>query len=280
MKSCVMLLSVVILAGQAVAQQAKPKSAAPEPATAQTAPSSELQTEEQKTLYAVGLWLGDKLAPLGLVAGDMKYVTMGLKDSALGRKHLVDSNIYGPKINAFAQGRMLAKAQKEKDRSKSFIEKAKREPGAQGFPSGLIYKELKAGTGASPVATDSVKAHYRGTLIDGKEFDSSYKRGQPSDFTLNRVIPCWTEGLQKMKVGGKAKLVCPSGIAYGDMGNPPGGIVGGATLVFEVELVAINKAEAPKPVVVQPDAAKPVVAQPDANKPEVKPAEPKKADKN
>ncbi len=106
--------------------------------------------------------------------------------------------------------------------------------------SGLIYTELKAGNGPSATATDTVKVNYRGTLADGTEFDSSYKRGQPAEFPLNRVIPCWTEGVQKMKVGGKAKLVCPPSIAYGDRGAgravPPG-----ATLTFEIELLDIKK---------------------------------------
>ena len=108
-------------------------------------------------------------------------------------------------------------------------------------PSGLVYQSIKEGTGASPAATDVVKVHYRGTFPDtGKEFDSSYKRGEPTEFPLNGVIPCWTEGLQKLKIGGKAKLVCPSTIAYGDQGRPPK-IPGGATLVFEVELLEIVK---------------------------------------
>jgi FKBP-type peptidyl-prolyl cis-trans isomerase FkpA len=106
-------------------------------------------------------------------------------------------------------------------------------------PSGLIYSELKAGTGASPSATDTVKVNYRGTLEDGTEFDSSYKRNEPVSFPLNQVIPCWTEGVQKMKVGGKSKLVCPASIAYGPAGRPPV-IPGGATLTFEIELLGIG----------------------------------------
>ena len=105
--------------------------------------------------------------------------------------------------------------------------------------SGLIYKELKAGSGASPKASDQVTVNYRGTLTNGTEFDSSYKRNMPATFPLNRVIPCWTEGLQMMKVGGKAQLTCPASIAYGDRGAPP--VIGpGATLIFEVELLKIN----------------------------------------
>ena len=108
---------------------------------------------------------------------------------------------------------------------------------AQGADSGLVYKSLKDGAGASPAATDVVRVHYRGTFPDGKEFDSSYKRGQPTEFPLNRVIKCWTEGVQKMKVGGKAQLVCPPGIAYGERGTPGGPIPPNATLHFEIELL-------------------------------------------
>jgi FKBP-type peptidyl-prolyl cis-trans isomerase FkpA len=106
--------------------------------------------------------------------------------------------------------------------------------------SGLVYKSLKDGDGASPAATDVVRVHYKGTLPDGKEFDSSYKRGQPAEFPLNRVIKCWTEGVQKMKVGGKAQLVCPPDIAYGARGTPGGPIPPNATLHFEVELLGIS----------------------------------------
>ena len=107
--------------------------------------------------------------------------------------------------------------------------------------SGLEYRLLKNGSGASPVATDVVRVHYRGTFPDGREFDSSIARGQPAEFPLNRVIKCWTEGVQKMKVGGKAKLVCPPAIAYGERGTPGGPIPANATLIFEIELLDIVK---------------------------------------
>jgi FKBP-type peptidyl-prolyl cis-trans isomerase FkpA len=127
-----------------------------------------------------------------------------------------------------------------KPNPETFLEDAAREPGATRTPSGLIFRALTPGQGESPAATDTVRVHYAGTLVDGTEFDSSIKRGQPAEFPLNGVIPCWTEGVQLMKVGGKARLVCPSSIAYGAQGRPPV-IPGGATLVFEVELLGISR---------------------------------------
>ena len=116
---------------------------------------------------------------------------------------------------------------------------AAKEAGAQVTKSGLVYRSLKEGAGNNPASTDRVKVHYKGSFPDGKEFDSSYKRGEPTEFPLNGVIPCWTEGVQMMKTGGKAKLTCPSAIAYGQRGA--GGVIPpNATLVFEVELLGIN----------------------------------------
>jgi FKBP-type peptidyl-prolyl cis-trans isomerase FklB len=133
-----------------------------------------------------------------------------------------------------------ADAAKNKKAGKEFLEQNKKKDGVVELPDGLQYKVLKKGTGASPKATDKVKVNYTGTLINGKEFDSSYKRGQPAEFPLNNVIPGWTEALQMMKVGGKWKLFIPSDLAYGDQGRgsviPPG-----ATLIFEVELLDIVK---------------------------------------
>jgi FKBP-type peptidyl-prolyl cis-trans isomerase FkpA len=119
------------------------------------------------------------------------------------------------------------------------LKAAAAEPGATVTSTGLVFRSLKDGTGASPAATDVVKVHYRGTFPDGREFDSSFKRNAPAEFPLNRVIPCWTEGVQKMKVGGKAKLTCPAAIAYGARGTPGGPIPPNAALVFEIELLGI-----------------------------------------
>ncbi|HEY9096202.1 MAG TPA: FKBP-type peptidyl-prolyl cis-trans isomerase [Hydrogenophaga sp.] len=123
--------------------------------------------------------------------------------------------------------------------SDAALDGAAKEAGAVVTPSGLVYRAVKEGSGANPTAADTVKVHYKGTFPDGKEFDSSYSRGTPIEFPLSRVIPCWTEGVQRMKVGGKAKLTCPSEIAYGPRGA--GGVIPpNATLVFEVELLGIQ----------------------------------------
>lgn len=199
-----------------------------------------LKSDDDKVFYALGVWLGQKVSVFNLNQAEIKYVEMGLKDSAAGRKPQVDFEAYQEKINKLAQARMAVKAEAQKTQDKSYVEKATQEKGVQAFPSGLLYKEMRAGTGASPKETDTVKCHYSGALTDGTVFDSSYKRGSPTDFPLNGVIPCWTEGIQKMKVGGKARLTCPPAIAYGDSGHPPV-IPGGATLVFDVELIGIVK---------------------------------------
>lgn len=200
-----------------------------------------LDSEDQKTLYALGLLIGERtgVANLKLPPSELAAVKAGFTDAALGNKPRVELQQYGPKVNELMHKRATARAEEEKKKGEAFAAKAAKEPGAEQTASGLVYKELVPGKGEQPKPTDQVKVNYKGTLIDGTEFDSSYKRGQPAEFPLQGVIPCWTEGLQKMKVGGKAKLICPSKIAYGDSGRPPT-IPGGATLVFEVELLEVK----------------------------------------
>ena len=135
---------------------------------------------------------------------------------------------------------MAAAADVEKKAGQAYLDKAAAEKGAKKTASGLVITTLKEGTGPAPKATDTVKVHYHGTLPNGKVFDSSVQRNEPATFPLNGVIKCWTEGVQLMKVGGKSRLVCPAEIAYGDRGAPPD-IKPGATLVFEVELLGIEK---------------------------------------
>jgi FKBP-type peptidyl-prolyl cis-trans isomerase FkpA len=198
------------------------------------------QTEDQKTLYALGVVITKQLSVFDLSAEEYEFVKAGINDAASGKKLIVEPEAYAKNISTLAQERTKTAAQKQKELAKPYLENAAKEKDAQKTESGLIYQPVKIGTGAQPKASDIVKVHYTGTFIDGKEFDSSVKRGQPIEFPLGQVIPCWTEAVAKMKVGGKAKLICPSDIAYGDQGRPPI-IPGGATLIFEVELLDITK---------------------------------------
>lgn len=201
-------------------------------------PAVEIKTEDDKTLYALGMMLGRNVAPLRLSAAELEMVKKGLEDTANGKAGQVDLPTYGPKVQQLAQARLAAGAQAEKARSSAYEEAAAKEAGAVKTPSGLIVRTLTPGTGPSPADTDTVSVHYEGKLTDGTVFDSSLKRGQPAEFMLNSVIACWREGLQRMKVGEKAKLVCPASIAYGD--RAMGQIPPGATLTFEVELLGIK----------------------------------------
>jgi FKBP-type peptidyl-prolyl cis-trans isomerase FkpA len=197
---------------------------------------------EESTLYALGVSVARGLAGFALGPSEAQSVMKGIADGLADKAGTVDLKAAEPKLRAFAQARAARRLEKEKARGKAFRDEAARAAGAVAAPSGLIYTETQAGTGGSPGPTDTVKVHYRGTLVDGTEFDSSAKRPEPSSFGLGRVIACWTEGLQRMKAGGKARLVCPPEIAYGDRGRP--GIPPGATLVFDLELIEVAKATA------------------------------------
>ncbi len=230
-----LFLTATILSGLACAGADAPK-----PEAAPT-----VETDEQKTFYALGLFLSGRVEQFNLSPTELELVKAGFSDGVLKNTPKVDMTTYGPKLNDLAKSRASVAADVEKKKGQDYLAKAAAESGAEKLPSGVIYIEMKPGTGGSPKATDTVKVHYQGTLIDGKVFDSSIQRGQPAEFPLNQVIPCWTQGVQKMKVGGKAKLVCPSDQAYGDRGSPPN-IKPGATLVFEVELLEV-KAPSPTP---------------------------------
>jgi len=223
MKTLVFRIALVgSLAGVALAQAADPA------------------TDEQKTLYALGVAISQSLGDFALSPADLEQVKAGLTDGVLKRPLKVDMQAYRPKLQQLAQARASVVAEREKKAGASFLARAAAEPGTRKTASGALVTTVKEGTGPSPKATDTVKVHYHGTLIDGTVFDSSVQRGQPATFPLNGVIKCWTEGLQEMKVGGKSRLVCPPSTAYGDRGSPPA-IKPGATLVFEVELLEIVK---------------------------------------
>ena len=176
------------------------------------------RTDEEKTLYALGLIMERSLRQFDLSAAELELITRAIADGRAG-KPAVELDEWGPTIQALSNARGARITAREKDTSAAYVAKAAAEPGAARTESGVVYVEIAAGSGASPTAADRVKVHYRGTLINGTEFDSSYARNEPAEFPLGEVIRCWTEGVQRMKVGGKARLVCPSDLAYGDRGN-------------------------------------------------------------
>lgn len=204
-----------------------------------------LANEDDKTLYALGVALASRLPSFDPTGPEIAMIQAGIADGLNGKEPRVKMADYFPKLDPFIQARVGATADKEKAAGASFREEAAKQAGAVKSDSGLIYKELQAGTGAQPDGDDTVRLHYHGTRRDGTVFDSSRDKGEPAEFTLNQVVACFAEGVQKMKVGGKAKLVCPPELAYGDRGAP--GIRPGATLVFEVELIEIVQAAAASP---------------------------------
>jgi len=205
-----------------------------------SASETALKSEEQKTFYAIGLAVSRTLSIFALTPAEFELVKQGLTDAVTGKKTEVELNAYNEKVQQLAKARRAALGEKQAVAGKEFLEKSAKEKGALKTDTGMIYFSLKEGSGENPKAKDTVNVNYRGTFVDGREFDSSYKRGKPVELRLDGVIKCWTEGLQKMKPGGKAKLVCPSSLAYGDTGAGEL-ILPGVTLVFEVELLEIKK---------------------------------------
>ena len=225
-------------------------------APAARAADVKLDTEDQKTLYALGLALSRNLAAFNLTPAELQDIQAGMSDGLFSKDKKVDVDQYLPKIQALQQARAKVAADTEKKAAQPFLDKMAAQKGAKKTASGAIYIEEKAGGGDQPKPTDKVKVNYTGKLMDGTVFDSSVERGQPATFPLNQVIKCWTEGVQQMKVGGKAKIVCPADVAYGDRGAPPK-IKPGSTLQFDVELLEIVKdTPAATPPGATPPAAK------------------------
>jgi FKBP-type peptidyl-prolyl cis-trans isomerase len=218
------------------------------PAGARAGPGGAAPAEPD-TLYGIGLVIARNLEVFDLSKAELEQVLKGVRD-AHARKARFKAEEKQPQINALAQARMQARTEREKaagmknlgpekEKGAAHAEKLAKEKGAVRTASGLVYVPLVEGTGTSPTASSTVRASYEGRLVDGTVFDASAKHGGPMEFPLSGVIPCWTEALQKMKVGGKARIVCPSSIAYGDEGRP-GAIPPGATLTFDVELVEVK----------------------------------------
>jgi FKBP-type peptidyl-prolyl cis-trans isomerase FkpA len=196
-------------------------------------------TSKDDAFYFLGVSVGRRLqGDFFLSSSELEQVVQGLKDASVGKTRSLDEQALAGQLAALAQERRVSAAEEEKKKAAPFVAEAAAAKGAIQTESGIVIQKLKEGSGASPSPTDTVKVHYHGTLRDGSVFDSSVERGTPAEFELNRVIPCWTEALQQMKVGGKSRIVCPADLAYGDRGAPPR-IPGGAALEFEVELLDI-----------------------------------------
>jgi FKBP-type peptidyl-prolyl cis-trans isomerase FklB len=262
------LLAVgVVLLGTAPAQTSATKTPTP-PAKKQTTPPAKttssattktgtavahqegvtaLTNEKQKTSYAIGMNWGTQIHRPGIDV-DSAALIQGLKDAMAGGKTLMtedEARAALIKLQSEMQAKQQAKAQEEGDANKkegeAYLAANKSKEGVVTLPSGLQYKILKEGSGPKPTAADSVVCNYKGTLINGTEFDSSYKRGEPATFPVSGVIKGWTEALQLMPVGSKWQLFIPADLAYGPRGTPGGPIPPNATLTFEVELVSIKE---------------------------------------
>ncbi|MFA6318185.1 MAG: FKBP-type peptidyl-prolyl cis-trans isomerase [Elusimicrobiota bacterium] len=246
MRTWIAALLVTFTAGTGLAEKPKKDKPAPPAAGAKAGPAA-LVSEEGKVLYALGVAMGSAVGNFELTPAETETVLMGVKDSIAGRKPQVEMPVYGPKIAELERGRVALRLEAVKKKNTPFLEAAAKEAGAVQLDEGVIYTELAAGTGAVVGSTDTFKAHYKGMLADGAVFSSSRDSGQPYEGEMTGgTIPCWRIGLRKMKVGGKARLVCPPETAYGDEGRPPR-IPGASVLVFELELLETGPGPAPAP---------------------------------
>jgi FKBP-type peptidyl-prolyl cis-trans isomerase len=274
-----MLAAGVVLLGSAVAQTSaapsqtppakkpaapaakKSPSAAAKTAASKDEPVTALTTNKQKASYAIGMNWGTGLHRQNIDV-DSAALIQGMKDALAGGKTLLtedEARTALMQLQKEVQEKQQAKAAAEGDANKkegeAFLAANKSKEGVVTLPSGLQYKILKEGTGPKPTATDSVVCNYKGTLINGTEFDSSYKRGEPATFPVTGVIKGWTEALQLMPVGSKWQLFIPSDLAYGPRGTPGGPIGPNATLIFEVELISIKDKNPPPDKVPAPGGA-------------------------
>jgi len=223
-----------------------PKASAPKAQAPDAAQKPEAKADDSKTLYGVGLAISRSLDTFALTPAELEHVLRGIRDGVGGKPKMTFDPKLQSAINDLARSRAPKAAAKAASREKEigapYLARMAKDPKAKKTPSGAIVIPEQEGTGPAPKETDKVKVNYTGTLVNGNVFDSSQGRG-PAEFPLNQVVKCWTEALQLMKVGGKAKVICPSALAYGERGNPPV-IPGNAVLTFEVELLDIGKPSA------------------------------------
>jgi len=231
-------LTMPTLAAETSGASATPQPAAPAAAVPTPFDKLTLDSEQQKTLYALGLALSQSLSRLDLQGSELAYLVQGLQDGVLGRDPRVKADEYSDKVQELAQARLAASSAREEAKAKDFLAKMAGEKGAVKTDSGIVIIARQEGSGPAPRASDTIRVNYEGKLADGTVFDSSIERGEPATFPLDEVIPCWTEALQHVKVGGRAEIVCPPDLAYGTDGRP--GIPPNAALVFDVHLLGIG----------------------------------------
>ncbi len=231
------LATVLAVLASAALSACAHAAAAPAPAPAAAPARPAPQTAEERTRYAVGLMLARSVEVFAFSGEELELVFQGLRDATAGKPAFAMDPELQEAVQALARTRREAQSGPEKARGAAFGDEAAARPGAVRTASGLVYVPIREGAGPQPASTDKVKVHYTGRLMDGTVFDSSEQRG-PATFGLAQVVRCWSEGVARIKVGGKARLVCPPELAYGDKGAgqaiPPG-----ATLDFEVELLEI-----------------------------------------
>lgn len=250
----VLTLLAILFAASAALAQADPKTdpgpaAAPEAAGQPASPEAPPTAEEtRQALYALGVQIARTLELLDLSERELSTVQEGLMAGYRGTAQ-VDPEEFLPKLESLAESRQSRVMEKKKAEAEKVLSSVLKQPGAVRTDSGMVFVPGSAGTGESPKADQTVQVHYRGQLLDGTEFDSSHDRGEPITLPVSGVIPCWTEALQRMKVGGKAEIYCPPDLAYGERGVPP--VIGpGETIRFNIELLGIEKeteTEAPEP---------------------------------
>ena len=208
------------------------------PATAGTSAAGSLPSAEARTLYTLGQLISRTLEAFALTERELEWVKSGLTDGVTGTIPKVDLAAEAAGLHALQEARRTATLARERAAGAQFVADVAQTPGSERHPSGVVIQRVQPGEGPQPTPTDHVEVHYEGTLIDGTVFDSSRQRGTPAKFPVRGVIACWTEALQVMRVGGRSRVVCPAELAYGDRGSPPV-IKPGATLVFDIELLAI-----------------------------------------
>jgi FKBP-type peptidyl-prolyl cis-trans isomerase FkpA/FKBP-type peptidyl-prolyl cis-trans isomerase FklB len=226
-------------ASAAPASPAPKSGSAPTAAHAAAAKSAAPDAEQDKTLYALGVLLSRNLETFQLSESEFAHVRAGLTDGFHKKADTAAAEASMSQIQALQRARAAALAQREREQGQAYLDKAASAAGATKTASGLLYVPVVVGSGPTPARSDRVKVNYEGRLTDGTVFDSSAQHGQAATLSVGGIIPCWTEALQLMKVGGKSRIVCPATLAYGDRGAPPK-ILPGATLEFDIELLSIE----------------------------------------